>query len=117
VDLIVLAAVLLTLSLLALALWLYMIWGRGFFWRLGPFLPPSANSGEWPPVVAIVAARDEAEVIVRSLSSLRRQQYSGRCAIVLEDDNSLDATAVLARGVASGKGSGVEIIAGEPPPI
>ena len=115
-DLIVLAAVLLTLSLLALALWLYLICGRGFFWRLGPFLPPSVNTGEWPPVVAVVAARDEAEVISRSLGSLRRQQYSGRFAIILVDDKSLDATAELARGVASGNGPRVEIIAGEPPP-
>jgi len=55
----------------------------------------------WPDVVAIVPARNEADVIARSLGSLAAQDYPGSFRVVLVDDNSDDATATIARELAS----------------
>jgi hopene-associated glycosyltransferase HpnB len=51
-------------------------------------------------VIAIVPARDEADVIATSLSTLLRQDFPGRFEIVLVDDQSSDDTAVIARACA-----------------
>lgn len=84
------------IGLLALLIWIVLLVGRGLFWwpRLPEASPPPAR---WPPVVAIVPARDEAEVIERSIGSLLRQDYAGDFAIVLVDDHSSDGTADIAR--------------------
>ncbi|MBS0255080.1 MAG: glycosyltransferase [Proteobacteria bacterium] len=58
-----------------------------------------ADPQVWPEVVAVVPARDEAEVIARSLSSLAAQDYSGPFRVVLVDDNSSDGTGAIARGL------------------
>ena len=82
----------------ALAIWLVLVFGRGGFWlareRDGDVI---AAPRTWPEVVAIVPARDEAEVIARSIASLAAQEYPGRFRIVLVDDGSSDGTAALAR--------------------
>lgn len=62
-----------------------------------------AEPTEWPDVVAVVPARNEADVIARSLASLAAQDYPGRFRIVLVDDNSTDATGAIARGLASNR--------------
>jgi len=48
-------------------------------------------------VHAVVPARNEADVIVRTLASLLAQDYPGRFAITLVDDRSEDRTGDLAR--------------------
>ncbi len=48
----------------------------------------------WPSVVALVPARDEADVIERTLGSLLEQDYPGPFRIVLVDDESADGTGV-----------------------
>jgi hopene-associated glycosyltransferase HpnB len=55
----------------------------------------------WPSVVAIIPARDEADVIARSVGSLRRQDYPGRFSVVVVDDQSADGTAAVASAAAS----------------
>jgi hopene-associated glycosyltransferase HpnB len=60
-----------------------------------------ADPARWPAVVAVVPARNEADVIARSLASLAAQDYPGPFRIVLVDDNSTDATGEIARGLAS----------------
>ena len=52
-----------------------------------------ADPAQWPEVVAVVPARDEAEVIARSIGSLLAQDYPGSFRIVLVDDSSSDGTA------------------------
>jgi cellulose synthase/poly-beta-1,6-N-acetylglucosamine synthase-like glycosyltransferase len=47
---------------------------------------------EWPSVSVIVPARNEAEVLERTLESLFRQQYPGAWEIVVVDDRSSDRT-------------------------
>jgi hopene-associated glycosyltransferase HpnB len=60
-----------------------------------------SDPAQWPEIVAVVPARNEADVIARSLASLARQDYPGPLRIVLVDDNSTDATGQIARGLAS----------------
>lgn len=62
-------------------------------------LPP--EPARWPDVVAVVPARDEADVIARSIASLASQSYPGQFRIVLVDDASSDGTASIARRAAS----------------
>lgn len=87
------------LGVVALAIWLVLIFARGLFWL--PRLPPSAPEPQrWPAVVAVVPARDEAAVIERSIGSLLAQDYPGAFSIVLVDDHSGDGTAEIARRLA-----------------
>ena len=65
----------------------------------------------WPEVVAVVPARDEADVIARSVASLVAQDYPGPFRIVLVDDNSSDGTGDVARALGAER---VTVIAGAP---
>jgi hopene-associated glycosyltransferase HpnB len=88
---------------LALASWAYLLAFNGGFWlaRETDAAPVSAPS-HWPPVVAVVPARDEAEVIARAVGSLAAQDYPGDFRLLLVDDGSSDGTAVVARDAVGG---------------
>jgi hopene-associated glycosyltransferase HpnB len=98
-------------SVVSLAIWIYLIGFRGGFWRSGPVLAPGSPSGI-AKVVAIVPARDEAENIGESLASLLAQDYPGDFAIILVDDNSSDGTADIARSLTGA--DRLTILAGRP---
>ena len=89
----------LALSGLGLAAWLYLLLARGGFWRADireeEGSPPAP--AEWPSVVAVVPARNEADVIAKSLSSLLNQDYAKSLKVILVDDQSDDGTADAAR--------------------
>jgi hopene-associated glycosyltransferase HpnB len=91
------------LALLACAAWIYLLALRGGFWR-GRESDETATSPEparWPAVVAVVPARNEADVVRQAAESLRRQDYPGPFRIILVDDDSADGTgeaALAARG-------------------
>lgn len=88
------------LALLSLVAWLFLCFCHGRFWLTGERLDEGAPDPErWPDVVAVVPARDEAEYVERSIGSLLRQDYPGRLAVVLVDDESRDGTAERARAV------------------
>ena len=81
-------------------MWLYLLFGRGGFWR---FRDAPANG--WlpdppPSIVAVVPARNEAETVGRAIASLAAQEYAGAFHIVLVDDASSDGTAEAARSAA-----------------
>ena len=80
-------------------IWLYLIFGRGGFWREG-VLPPASPPARWPSVTAVVPARNEAAFIGEALRSLLSQDYPGEFSVVLVDDHSSDGTAERAREVA-----------------
>jgi hopene-associated glycosyltransferase HpnB len=90
----------------ALAIWLYLLIGRGRFWlaRQRDDREPMFRPDGWPSVVAIVPARDEADVIDQSIQSLLRQDYTGALRIVLVDDGSADGTAESAARAAESLG-------------
>jgi hopene-associated glycosyltransferase HpnB len=81
-----------------LAIWIYLIAAHGGFWlarqRDDRNQPPGPAA--WPAVTAVVPARDEADVIARSIGSLLGQDYPGPFHVVLVDDNSSDSTAKAA---------------------
>ena len=81
-----------------LAIWLYLVLFRGGFWRefLQPLTPPPEPISCAPRIVAVVPARDEADVVARSIGSLAAQAAPGYFHIVLVDDHSSDGTAAAA---------------------
>jgi hopene-associated glycosyltransferase HpnB len=81
-----------------LAIWLYLLAGRGGFWlaRVRDEMIIAASPERWPAVVAIVPARNEADVIAQSVRSLLGQDYPGPFRIVVVDDGSSDGTAAAA---------------------
>lgn len=91
----------LSAGLVALLVWLVLVLGRGGFWlcreRDDRDEPP--EPARWPSVVAVVPARDEADVIARSVGSLLAQDYPGPFRVVLVDDGSTDGTAEAARAL------------------
>jgi hopene-associated glycosyltransferase HpnB len=91
---------------MVLASWLYLLLGRGFFW-LGRERDDQAPAGQgsWPFVVAVIAARDEAECVGDTVASLLRQDYPGIFAVILVDDQSRDGTAQIARDAAAALGA------------
>ncbi len=114
----------LVLALLALMVWITLILGRGGFWlgrehdgRDVPSLAATNVAGEnWPGVVAVVPARDEADVLPRSLASLLAQDYRGPFAVVIVDDQSHDGTGDAARCLAESGQREVIVLRGRPLP-
>ena len=90
-------------GILALGIWLHLFFGRGWFWRV--FRVDADHMAcvplkNWPSVVAIVPARNEAETIGKVVTGLVQQDYSGAFSIVVVDDHSEDATVDLAMRIA-----------------
>ncbi len=105
----------LVLSLLSLAIWLYMIFARGGFWLAAERERGAPAPAFWPEVVAVIPARDEADSIAVTIGSLLTQDYRGSFRIVLVDDESADGTAQVARRAAGADGR-LDIVAGSPTP-
>jgi len=82
------------LAIASLLIWIYLLIGRGGFWRISKNLAPR-NFERVPKsrVVAVIPARNEEAVLAEALQSLRAQTF----ATVLVDDGSTDATAAIAR--------------------
>jgi hopene-associated glycosyltransferase HpnB len=92
---------------MVLGIWLYLVFGRGGFWRAGPRddEAPPAWAGPWPAVTAVIPARDEAESIGETVRSLLRQNYPGLFSVIVVDDQSKDATADAAREAGASAGA------------
>lgn len=101
------------LGALSLAIWLVLLLGRDMFWlareRDTRAMPREPQT--WPDVVAVVPARDEADVIARSVGSLLTQDYPGHFRVILVDDQSSDGTADIARALGSDR---LEVLSGAP---
>jgi len=93
----------LSLAIIVLVIWIGMLILRDGFWRADvtdrvvPEMP-----ARLPRVVAVVPARDEAEVIAPVIASLIAQDYRGDFRVILVDDSSSDGTADIARAAAAG---------------
>jgi len=91
------ALVLVTISLLA---WLYLLLFHGSFWRASERLDTQQPAlAEWPEVVAVIPARDEAASIADALRSHAASTYHGDYHIVVVDDHSRDGTGEIASNV------------------
>ena len=84
----------------AAGIWIYLLLGRGAFWRLRDAPPAGALPPVAPAVVAVIPARNEALLVARAIGSLARQRYPGEFHMVLVDDDSADGTAAAARAAA-----------------
>ncbi|HLG45171.1 MAG TPA: glycosyltransferase [Reyranella sp.] len=105
------------LGLLALAIWLYLLLGRGGFWLARERDEKPTMLSTWPSVTAVIPARNEADVIEQSVGSLLRQDYPGPFRVVLVDDGSDDGTADRALTAANNGLGRLDILRGAPLPV
>ena len=93
---------------ISVLIWIYLFFFHGWFWRIDLTVPKKASPKR--NVVAVVPARNEADVIATSIASLLRQDIH----VVLVDDNSTDGTADVARQ--TGTEESLTIVSGAPLP-
>lgn len=87
---------------LSLVIWLFLLAGRGGFWRMNIRLPDGGliARDEWPRVAVVIPARDEAAMLPESLPTLLAQDYPGPLEIIVVDDASSDGTGQVAKQLA-----------------
>lgn len=122
----ILIGILIGISLLSLMVWIVLVGFRGQFWRCNQILnlrPDSEDNSSvisssleiYPTICAIIPARNEAELLPQTLSSLLNQDYPGDFSIVLVDDNSTDDTYQIAQNLAAEQSKHqVEILTAQP---
>jgi hopene-associated glycosyltransferase HpnB len=91
------------LGFICVAVWIYLICGRGGFWRsdIRDTRHPARYVDHWPTVAVVIPARNESEFIGASVQSLLRQEYRGPLTVVVVDDDSSDDTATIAARAAA----------------
>ena len=94
----------------ALGAWLYLTFCRGQFWRASERLKDAPAPLNWPDIVAVIPARNEATTIGAVIAGHLASDYDGNFSVVLADDGSVDSTADIARKAAEGKDRPLEII-------
>ena len=114
------------LTIVSCSIWLVLLGFRGGFWRCDLeeirlavrrwSAAKVSELGKWPSVCAIVPARNEADLIGKTLRSLLSQDYPGSMRVILVDDRSTDGTANVAKEIAVSlnKEQTLEVITGEP---
>jgi hopene-associated glycosyltransferase HpnB len=101
----------------SLFIWLFLLLFWGNFWRSNQyFVTDLYNLKSSPTVCIVVPARNEAEVIEASLTSLLEQDYLGNFWVVLVDDHSSDRTQEIAQATANklNKAEKLKIISSKP---
>jgi hopene-associated glycosyltransferase HpnB len=110
----------LIIAVLALGIWIYLAAFRGGFWlareREDRDRMPMPAGEDWPSVVAVVPARNEAVALPRTLASLSGQDYPEGFSIVVVDDDSSDGTGAIARAAAATSEREIVVLQGEPLP-
>jgi hopene-associated glycosyltransferase HpnB len=92
---------------IALVAWIYLLLGRGAFWRIphdiceavAPIAPRPERTSASVTIAAIIPARDEAGTVAQSLASLAEYKEND-LQVFLVDDGSKDGTAEVARATA-----------------
>ncbi len=97
--------------------WLYLVAAHGGYWRTSQRLPRvSGEPDAWPDVVAVVPARNEAEMLPVTLPALLGQDYPGTLTVIVVDDGSSDGTGEVAAKLGAGSPRPLRVISGAPPP-
>jgi len=76
----------------SLAGWIYLILGRGGFWRMQTAPAAPKLAGPAKSVAVVIPARDEEPVVGRAIGSLLQQDYPVSLRLFLVDDHSTDGT-------------------------
>ncbi len=101
----------------AAVVWTYLVAGRGGYWRTSEWLPPVTGEPEtWPDVVAVVPARNEAEMLPVTLPALLGQDYPGPLTVVVVDDGSSDGTGEVAARIGRESDRPLRVIPGTAAP-
>jgi hopene-associated glycosyltransferase HpnB len=87
----------LALAAISLAIQICLACFRGRFWQLRERLEPAIPSRTPTSITAVIPARNEAELIGRTVRSLKAQSFPGPMRIIVADDQSEDGTASAAR--------------------
>ena len=112
-------------GVLSLAIWVYLVFARGGFWRIqlaseADQNPASANANlaSAVKIAVIIPARNEADVVGRAVRSLLQQTGAHRVHIFLVDDASTDGTAEAARAaaIAAERAQDLTVISASPLP-
>ena len=102
---------------LAAVAWAYLVTGHGGYWRTSEWLPRVTREPDaWPDVVAVVPARNEAEMLPATLPALLGQEYPGTLTVIVVDDGSSDGTGEVAARIARESARPLRVIHGTPPP-
>jgi hopene-associated glycosyltransferase HpnB len=104
------------IALSAALAWGWLLLGHGNFWQIILPRTPNRQPEHWPSVTIIVPARDEAEVLPRTLPALLAMDYPGTWQILLVDDNSTDTTATIAATLAAAHPDHLRVIHAPPLP-
>jgi hopene-associated glycosyltransferase HpnB len=91
-------------AVIPVLIWVYLLTGRGQFWRVGAQCAPALPSAAARHVVVVIPARNEAPVIGIAVASLARQSFNGLIHIIVIDDGSTDGTAEAAVAAARDEG-------------
>ena len=91
------------LGFICVAVWTYLICGRGGYWRsnIRDAAQPVGDADRWPAVAVIIPARNESEFIGASVRSLLQQKYPGPLKVFVVDDDSSDDTGAIAARTAT----------------
>ncbi|MGL5879658.1 MAG: glycosyltransferase [Xenococcaceae cyanobacterium] len=109
---------LLTITSLSLVIWLFLWFGRGFFWQTNQQLTtPTDNLKQYPSICAVIPARNEAELLPQTLNSILNLDYPGSLSVILVDDRSTDGTAKIASEFAEKSVRKLQILTAEPLPV
>jgi len=95
---------------LPLLLWVYLLAARGGFWRISRALAPRVPRA--PPgkrVIAVIPARNEADVIAQAVESLLGQDRAVALEVIVVDDGSTDGTAAAAQAAAARAGASARV--------
>jgi hopene-associated glycosyltransferase HpnB len=101
----------------AAVVWTYLVAGHGGYWRTSEWLPPVTGEPDaWPDVVAVVPARNEAEMLPVTLPGLLGQEYPGPLTVIVVDDGSSDGTGEVAARIGRGSARPLRVIPGTATP-
>ncbi len=102
-----------------LLIWAYLLLAHGRFWQVCRHIAsPREPAKVCDRIAVVIPARNEAEVVGRSIGSLLNQTCSEFLHVFLVDDASTDSTAQIARETAASKGKAEALIVidGQPLP-
>src|SRR5437899_658509 len=111
--------VLVGLAVLSVLVWVYLLLLHGNFWQIPRIIATAPTQpGKTLRIAVVVPARDEADVVGRTITSLLNQAGGHAIHIFLVDDASSDLTAEVARAAErdAGKSELLTVIEGEPLP-